>query len=77
MYKCSQSSLLPHLIWNFLIVLKFLFLMSVVQHGFFFKGVSSLSVMCSAGNVHAFLDDVAGLYDVSLSLNQNCHQTKV
>ena len=32
----------------------------------FFKGVSSLSVMCSDGNADALLDDVAGSDDVSL-----------
>ena len=32
----------------------------------FFMGVCSLSVMCSAGNVDALLDDVADLDDVSL-----------
>ena len=32
----------------------------------FFKGVSSLSELCSAGNVDALLDDVADSKDVSL-----------
>ena len=38
----------------------------MAKDGFFFNGVSSLSVRCSDGNVDALLDDVAGLDDVSL-----------
>ena len=37
----------------------------MVEDGFF-KGVSSLSGLCSAGNADALLDDVSGLDDVSL-----------
>ena len=39
--------------------------MSMVEDGFF-KGVSSLSVLCSDGNLDALLDYVAGSDDVSL-----------
>ena len=37
----------------------------MVQNGFF-KGVSSLSELCSAGNVDALLDYISGLYDIWL-----------
>ena len=40
--------------------------MSIVEDGFFFKGVSTLSVMCSSGNVDALLYYVAGSDDISL-----------
>ena len=39
--------------------------MSMVEDGFF-KGVSSLSLVCLAGNVDSLEDDVAILDDVSL-----------
>ena len=66
MYKCSSFSLPPHLKYNFLIVSKTSFF-DVHRRGWvFFKGVSSLSLVCLAGNVDDLLDDVAGLDDVSL-----------
>ena len=40
--------------------------MSMVKDGFFSKGVSSLSLVCLAGNVDALEDDVADLDYVSL-----------
>ena len=39
--------------------------MSMVEDGFF-KGVSSLSLVCLAGNVYFLEDDDAGSDDVSL-----------
>ena len=38
----------------------------MVKDGFFSKGVSSLSLVCLAGNVNSLENDVAGLDDVSL-----------
>ena len=65
MYKCSRLSSPPHLKYNFLIFLKLLFYV----HGrgwVFFMGVSSLLLVCLAGNVDALEDDVDGSDDVSL-----------
>ena len=55
-----------HLKYNFLIVSKTSFL-DVHGRGYgFFKGVSSLSSVCLAGNVDSLEDDDAGLDDVPL-----------
>ena len=66
MYKCSRFSSPPYLKYNFLIVSKTSFFDVRGQGWMFFKGVSSLSLVCLAGNVHSLEDDVSGSDDVSL-----------
>ena len=44
---------------------------------FFFEGVSSLSDLCSAGNVDALLDDVTDLDGISIIPELDYHQTKL
>ena len=51
---------------TFLIVSKTSFLDVHGPAWVYFKGVSSLSELCSAGNVDALLDDVAGSDDILL-----------
>ena len=63
MYKCSILSLSSHLTCNLLIVFKTFFLDVHGQGYDFFKGVSSLSSVCLAGNVDSLEDDDAGLDD--------------
>ena len=59
-------SLPLHLKYNFLIVYK-TYLLDVHGRGCdFFKGVSSLSSVCLAGNVDSLEDDDAGSDDVPL-----------
>ena len=60
MNKCSVSKK-PHLIGNRLIIFKVWCFDVKVPWWFVFKGVSSLSDLCSARNVNALLDDVTGL----------------
>ena len=52
--------------YNFFIVSKLLFWMSMVEDVIFSKGVSSLSLVCLAGNLDSLEDYDAGLDDVSL-----------
>ena len=65
MYKYSQCSL-PYFKCNFLIVSKTSFFDIHGPAQVFFKGVSSLSELCSSGNLDALLDDVSGQDDISL-----------
>ena len=58
---------LTHFKCNFLILSKTSFFDVDGPALFFFKGVSSLSELCSAGNVDALLYDVAGSGDISLT----------
>ena len=59
--------LLPsHMKYNFFIVSKTSFFDVHGRGWFFFKGVSSLSLVCLAGNVDSLEDDDAGSDDVSL-----------
>ena len=59
--------LLPfHIKYNFLIVSKTSFFDVHGRGRVFFKGVSSLSLVCLDGNVDSLEDYVAGLDDVSL-----------
>ena len=66
MYNCSILSLSLHLKYNFLIASKTYFLDVHGRGCDFFKGVSSLSSVCLAGNVDSLEDDDAGSDDVSL-----------
>ena len=66
MYNCSMLSLPLHLKYNFLIVSKTYFLDVRGRGCDFFKGVSSLSSVCLAGNVDSLEDDDAGSDDVPL-----------
>ena len=66
MYKCSRFLSPLHLKFNLLIVSKTSFFDVHGWGWFFFKGVSSLSLVCLAGNVGSLEDDVSGSDDVSL-----------
>ena len=67
MYKCSILSLPSHMKYNFLIVYKTSFLDVHGRGCDFFKGVSSLSLVCLAGNVDYLENDDAGSDDVLLN----------
>ena len=54
------------MIYNFLILFKTYFFDVHGRGCDFFKGVSSLSLVCLAGNVDSLEDDDAGSDDVSL-----------
>ena len=65
MNKCSVSKK-PNLICNRLIISKVSCFNVKGPWWVFFKGVYSLSYLCSAGNVDALLDDVTGLDNIFL-----------
>ena len=66
MYKCSMLLSPPHIKYNFLIVSKTSFFDVHGRRWVFFKGVSSLLLLCLAGNVDALEDDVTGSDDISV-----------
>ena len=51
--------------------------MSMVDDAFFFKGVSSLSLVCLASNVGALEDDVAGSDDLLLDFESELSSDEI
>ena len=66
MYSIPKFDNVFFVLFNFLIVSKTSFLDVHGRGCDFFKGVSSLSSVCLAGNVYSLEDDDAGLDDVPL-----------